>query len=192
MKSAVIGFLLAGFGTVAFAQAYRCGGSGGSPYYSDRPCSGAPTQIRSYGPMPVGRYVHGGSSSSLPKAPEHLQYLGSECASINDAIRTAPIRGIGHGVISELHDEYNRKCAEDDQRARSLLAQEQSRQSQARTQVQDQATRQLAQARAQSQQCESMRDVITLKRRREAALNPTEVAALRSLEAAFNQRCLGG
>jgi len=191
MKSAVIGFLLAGFGTLAFAQAYRCGGSGGSPYYSDRPCAAASAQIRSYGPVPASQYFHAGSSS-LPKAPEHLKYLRSECASINDAIRTAPSRGIGHGVISDLHDEYNRKCAEDDQRARSLLAQEQSRQSQARSQVQDQATRQLAQARAQSQQCDAMRDVITLKRRREAALNPTEVAALRSLEAAFNQRCLAG
>jgi hypothetical protein len=47
------------------------------------------------------------------------------------------------------------------------------------------------QAQKEAAQCGGMRDVIALKRSREASLNATEIAALRALESSYNVRCLG-
>lgn len=187
---ALAGALAAG---AAQAQAYRCS-NGNAIYYSDRPCSGPP-------PSKLGAYG-GGSRSQAERAPspgylpragkpqEHVKYLSSECSDIAEAIRTAPARGVRGDVISGLRDEYQQKCALQDEEARRQHRQdERARSDQLRAERESLALKR-DEARRQSEQCNGMRDVIALKRSREKSLNETEVAALRSLESSYNGRCL--
>jgi hypothetical protein len=46
------------------------------------------------------------------------------------------------------------------------------------------------QAKERADRCNGMRDVISLKRKREAELNAKEVEALRSLEKTYNEVCV--
>src|SRR5688500_17682887 len=107
--------LAAGMAGAATAQAqtiHRCT-HGGTTYLSDRPwVAGTPAKLGSMGPatprsrdLPTASY-----SPSVGKAPEHLGYLSPQCASLNDAIRTAPARGLGHREQADLRNEYRQKC----------------------------------------------------------------------------------
>jgi hypothetical protein len=125
-----------------------------------------------------------------PKAQEHIKYLGAECASINEAIRTGPSRGVRHEAVRALQEEYREKCNIEDQDARKQAQEESAQKIQARLAERDSVKSQKQQAEARSAQCLGMRDVIGLKRKRESQLNETEVQALRNLEQAYNQRCL--
>jgi hypothetical protein len=176
----------------AQAQTYRCS-SGGSVYLSDKPCgTGQVTgRVGSFGPTAAPPSPSYAPSYSRPSGVEaHVKYLGAECASISEGMRTAGVRGVRGTVVSELQREYQRKCALEDQDARRKVQQEA-----AQDMHQKQAQREaVVSARAQTQQsaerCAGMRDVITLKRHRESTLNDKEVAALRALEVTFNGQCL--
>ncbi len=177
----------------AQAQSYRCS-SGGTIYYSDRPCSGPP-------PSKLGAYAGSSRQGTLPpgygglpragKPQEHVKYLSAECADISEAIRTAPTRGVRGEVVSGLREEYQQKCALQDEEARRQHGQAERERSDRQRAERDSLALQRDEARRQGEQCKGMRDVIALKRSREASLNDTEVAALRSLEASYNARCLG-
>ena len=186
--AAFVVFLLAA--ASAHGQGYRCG-SGRAAHYSDRPCgtSSTDTVLGAYGPSRAAPSY----TQQLPGAPrmqEHVKYLGSGCASISEAIRTAPARGVRSDVISGLQEEYHQKCSIEDQDARNQLRQEKSLQVQAGLAQRDGAINERKQAKVKSEQCAGMRDVIALKRKREKELNEKEVAALRDLERAYNDRCL--
>jgi hypothetical protein len=176
---------------LAQAQVYRCS-SGGSTYLSDRPCAVVPrTQLGAYGPSNPGTYVP--YSAPLPDAPrvqDHVKYLGSACASISEAIRTGPTRGVRSDVIRGLQEEYSQKCSVEDQDARRQAQQDKSRELQGKLAERDNALRERQQVKARLDHCDGMRDVIGLKRKREAELNPAEVEALRNLEKAYNARCI--
>jgi hypothetical protein len=182
-----IGLLLGVASFAAAAQAYRCS-SGDRTYFSDRPCNGE-TKLQQYGPVTTNpRYTP--STPGAPKAQPHVKYLNSGCASISEAIRTGPARGVRGDVIQGLHEEYRQKCALDDQDARAQAQQDLSAQRQTQIAQRDVnvADKQLAKERAD--RCNGMRDVISLKRRREAELNVKEVEALRSLEKTYNEVCI--
>lgn len=183
--------LLAGAG--AQAQAHRCV-SGGNVYYSDRPCAGPPaTKMGAYGntrsdmTAPSLRNV----PSRLEKPQEHLKYLSPACADIAEAIRTAPARGVRGDVINGLREEYREKCSVQDEEARRQHQQDLAARSGQQRAEREALALQREQAQKQAAQCSGMRDVIALKRSREASLNETEIAALRALESSYNGRCLG-
>ncbi len=196
--SIVRGLAFASFASLAFAvplacaQSYRCN-AGGTTYLSDRPCGGESnrTRIGIYGPSraaPATPY-----SSQVPDAPraqEHIKYLPSGCASIVEAIRTAPTRGARSEVVRGLQEEYDQKCQLEDQEARNQLRQEKTQQQQRKLAERDGAQRERQQAALRADQCANMRDVIALKRKRESQLNGKEVEALRELEKSFNDRCI--
>lgn len=180
------------FPIAAGAQSYRCS-TAESTYFSDRPCPGmAAPRITVYG---QGRGAAAAPYYAPTVAPsakmqEHVKYLSPQCASISEAIRTAPSRGVRGNTIADLQDEYRQKCQLEDQEARKQLGQavaDERRQQQAQRDV-------VAMDRKQNQvradQCTGMRDVITTKRAREGTLKDSEVAALRSLEQTFNERCI--
>lgn len=185
--------LTLGFAAGAQAQSYRCS-NGSTIYYSDRPCAGPPpTKLGSYGGSP-SRAPASSYTPALPRAgkpQEHTKYLSAECADIAEGIRTAPARGVRDDVVAGLHEEYRQKCRLQDEEARRQLQQDAGeRDSQLRAQRESVALKR-DEAQRQAQQCNGMRDVIALKRSREKSLNETEIAALRSLEASYNTRCLG-
>lgn len=181
---------------LAHAQAYRCS-SNGTTYYSDRPCAGEShrTNIGSLGPLqnPTASNYPSSYSRPLPSAPrppDHTKYLNSECASIAEAIRTAPTRGVRGDVLRGLYDEYSQKCAMEDREARERLNQDRRRDYQNRVAEREQAEQARQQVQKQANQCAGMRDVIGLKRQREHELNAKEISALRDLERNYNQTCL--
>lgn len=180
----------------ALAQSHRCS-SDGRTYYSDRPCNGN-TKLQMYGPAPTyperraerhaDRYSP--STSAIPRTQEHVQYLSPACASISEAIRTGPARGVRGDVIRGLHDEYRDKCSVEDQDARAQVQQQLHNQRQNQLAQREMSAAEKQQARERAERCGGMRDVIGLKRKREAELNPKEVEALRNLEKTYNEVCL--
>jgi hypothetical protein len=176
----------------ALAQAYRCS-NGGAIYFSDRPCAGAAApKMGAYGDARAQSAVPVLRTPPRPGKPEdHIKYLNPACADIAEAIRTAPARGVRGDVVSGLRDEYREKCSLQDEEARRQHQQDvQAKYGQQRAEREALAL-QREQAQKQAAQCNGMRDVIALKRSREASLNETEIAALRSLESSYNGRCLG-
>lgn len=176
-----------GMASVVSAAPYRCT-SNGQVYYSDRPCSGQ-TQLQAYGPVRTYPQMTP-YRPELPKAPEHLQYLSTACASINEAIRTGPSRGVRRDVIQGLYEEYRQKCSVEDREARSRVRQDQMRAEEAQQAQRSQSRLAQQQAQVRSDRCDGMRDVIALKRKREAELNAKEIEALRSLERTYNDVCI--
>ena len=179
-------------GATAQAQAYRCS-SGGSIYYSDRPCAGAPAaKMGAYGDARVQTAVPMLRTPPRPGKPEeHLKYLSPACADIAEAIRTAPARGVRSDVVGGLREEYREKCSMQDEEARRQHQQDQAAKRGQQRAEREALALQREQAQKQAAQCNGMRDVIALKRSREASLNETEIAALRALEGSYNSRCLG-
>jgi hypothetical protein len=144
-----------------------------------------------YGPArtaPVNPYAS--QLPPAPKAQDHVQYLPSGCASIQEAIRTAPARGVRSDVVNGLREEYNQKCAVEDRDARNQANQEKAQQQQVKLAERDASARERQQAKLKADRCSSMREVIALKRKRESTLNPVEVTALRDLERSYNEQCL--
>jgi hypothetical protein len=168
---------------------YRCNNNG-SMVLSDKPCPGASTRLTAIGPDPYADAAR--SNTYIPpvgKAPEHLPYLSPECASLNDAIRTGPARGLRSQTLSDLHSEYQQKCAEEDQAARQRLWQEKSAQRQERR-SQEQA-QQAAQARATTsrEQCSELLRILHGKRKQLEGMTAGEKADLQRFEANYNERC---
>jgi hypothetical protein len=155
-----------------------------APTTSDRPCSTATdAKLGGYGPLgatPTSPYAI--RVAPVAKAEDHVKYLGSGCASISEAIRTGPNRGVRMDVIQGLREEYRQKCAIEDQDARSRARQDATAEQATKLAQRDVAQSQQQQAKAKADQCAGMRDVIATKRLRERDLNATEVAALRSLK----------
>jgi hypothetical protein len=149
------------------------------------------TQLGAYGPTAPQTYTP--YSAPVPDAPrvqDHVKYLGSACASISEAIRTGPTRGVRSDVLRGLQEEYAQKCSVEDQDARRQAQQDKSREFQAKVAERDGVARERQQVKARLEYCDGMRDVIALKRKREATLNTAEVEALRNLEKAYNERCI--
>jgi len=169
---------------------YRCA-SGSSTYLSDRPCTtGAGSKLGSYGPE-AGRRDLPAPSYSPPvgKAPEHLAYLSPACASLNDAIRTGPSRGLQSSAMADLHNEYRSKCDEDDQSARQRLYQEKSAQRSERRE--QQRAEQVAHERqlASRDQCAELLRILLAKRKQLDAMSTGEKADFYRSEANYNSRC---
>lgn len=178
----------------ALAQSHRCS-SNGRTYYSDRPCNGD-TKLQMYGPAPsyadrrAERYADRHTPSAIPRAQEHVKHLSPACASISEAIRTGPARGVRGDVVRGLHEEYRQKCSMEDQDARAQVHQEMNDQRQTQVAQREMSVAEKQQAKERAERCGGMRDVIALKRKREAELNAKEVGALRSLEKTYNEVCL--
>ena len=120
---------------------------------------------------------------------EMNRYLSAECATLNDGMRSAAKQG-NYNTVMTLRREFNRKCGDEVSDAYSRRQQEQIRQSEQRQEHRRELEAAQARTQARTEQCTAMRDVIQSRRKREATLNPTEVAALRQLEATYNDRCL--
>jgi hypothetical protein len=195
MRHATFAFVLAAASLLtaasAYGQAYRCD-SGGTAYLSARPCAAAAkSEIRSYGPARSAAGTrYSAPVSGVPKAEEHLKYLGSGCASISEAIRTGPARGVRGDVIGALNAEYSQKCSLEDQSARKQLQEDRSQEQRQALGQREGATTERQRVRLKLEQCTGMREVLVLKRRRESDLNVKEVEALRGLEKAYNERCV--
>ena len=178
----------------AFAQnrVYRCQSGNGGVQLQATPCDGSsgPT-LRAYGANPQGA-----SHSYVPvppRAPDvqgHVPYLNRECSSLSEGLRTAATRGVDSATNAVARREYSDKCADNEADARRAYQEDQGVKRAHQQEQRKAVVAQQSEAKRSQEGCAAMRDLISIKRKRESSLNPTEVAALRNSEATYNERCI--
>ena len=187
----LIGLVIASASGQAGAQVYRCS-NGGSTYLSDRPCSGAPAgRLGMVGSSDRSAREPVSSSYIAPvgKAPEHLAYMSAECASLNDAIRTGPARGLKSSTMSDLNTEYRRKCQEEESAAYQRLARQRSEDRQEKQSREKAFQVQVNEAQRNREQCDELLRILATKRRQVEGMNPGEKADFQRFETSYNARC---
>lgn len=192
LLGAAAAFVLAVAPAAQAQSMHRCT-DGGRVYYSDRACpASGSTRITTFGPARENSYASRlPSISRLEKAPEHQTYLSAECASLSDAIRTARTRGVGYDTQSELREEYNRKCREQEREARKLLDEQES---QRRKEAREQRTAQQqerAQASMTLEQCREMGRIVAERKKRYDTMTAGEKGDFERFQANFGERCRG-
>lgn len=184
----ILFILVAQTSSTAYAQArYVCRQSNGSTIISDRPCNGTSSSIVAYGPTQQQP-----TFSTIPKAPEapdHLKYLGARCASMNDAIRTGPTRGLTYQTMAELQKNYHKECAEEESQAYSRLSEDRRNSLTAKNESQRQANAEKQQAAFKQQQCDESKRIIYNKSVR-TDLTDGERAELARFRESYQARCL--
>lgn len=189
--------LMAGWCLHVAAQAqstlYKCP-TGNGYTWSDRPCAEqGRASIQAYGPVEPRMPLLGGTSTSptLKRAPEHQAYLGARCADLNDALRTAPSRGIKGQTLQDLQDTYRRECAEDEQAAYQQLhrARNEQRELRKAREMADQAQRDAQ--RIEREQCDEMARILHVRRQKLDQLNDGQRADLQRFQDSYAQRCRG-
>lgn len=189
IRVAAAAALLAATLPAAAQGVYRCVTAGGT-YLSDRPCTaGATGTLRAQGGLVPQRSPAPTYIPPVGKAPEHLGYLSPECATLNDAIRTAPARGLRGQAISDLRAEYHRKCSEDESEAHQRLARERQDERIARRNQRAEERYQQAQAAREREQCQELQRILHGKRQRLAEMTGGEQADFRRSEANYHARC---
>jgi len=135
------------------------------------------------------RYYGSGSNYQRPPdPPEHYSFLSGDCRSLNDALRTAPSRGLTSESMNSLHREWNQRCEEDDRDARRRFYEQQRDGRKARADEKKVEAAVVAQNAAKKQQCDEMLRILTNKRRR-TDLNDGEKADLQRFESNYRERC---
>jgi Domain of unknown function (DUF4124) len=172
---------------------YRCRGSNGTTIMSQQPCTTGPgSQIGVFGPQET-RYTSPTTSYSpvhgVGKAPDHLNYLSAECATLNDAIRTGPARGVRGSDLSDLHHDYRKRCGEEDAEARQRVSREHSDQRNARKSEQMAQKFQKERSAIERDQCHELLRILHAKRQRVATMSEGEKADLANSETAYRARC---
>lgn len=191
VNSIALAMLLASIcmGTQAQTR-YTCRYNGGS-YQSTQPCPGTSvggSDLVYHGPVtpPPPRYEP--PPPRVAEAPSTLRYLSPRCASLSDAIRTAPARGLQYDTIRQLQQEYNRECSENESEARSRLSQERRDQKQQQNEARALSKAEQERASIRAQQCGESKRILVTKRAR-TDLTDGEKADLKRFEENFLARC---
>ncbi len=198
-----IGLLLALCWCVMDAQAqtrYHCRDDRGNTYSLFRPCpEGTRTTAVVGGPAPSQPSYSSSSSRystspgrSVPDTPDHYQYMGARCRSLDENIRSAYSRGIKADVVDGMRREYRRDCRDEERDAYSRLSGDRSARERQRREDEKAALQEANAAREQearfAQQCAESRRILTNKRAR-TDLTEGEKNDLRRFEEAFMARC---
>ena len=189
---------------------YTCADSGGNTYQSSQPCVGREVVQRYtctnngrtyassqpcpssgplyYGPVTTTTPSYEPRVSKLDQAPDTLKHLSPRCASLNDAIRTAPARGLKHDVISDMRKEYREQCSEEESEARSKMSRERREDKQQRAEADKAEQRSRERTAIQQQQCGESKRILFTKRAR-TDLTDGEKADLQRFEDNYRSRC---
>ena len=183
--SIALAMSLAGAATGAAAQSrYTCS-SNGRTYQSTQPC---PTGgIVYYGPI-TNQPSYDAPTQKLAQAPSNLTYLSARCASLNDAIRTGPARGLKYDTLNQMNKEYSRECAENESDANAQMSRERVDQRQQLNDVKVNTKLEKERATQHEQQCGESKRILLTKRAR-TDLNEGEKSELRRFEENFRSRC---
>jgi hypothetical protein len=171
---------------------YRCTGDT-STYLSDRPCdNGAKAAVKANGPVPPSPSTPQTYTPTINRGTEILPYMSPECAELNEAIRTGPVRGLKGMAMSDLVTDYRKRCGENEQLAHQKL--QQSRSDDRRQRDQAQATQSAMQARTKLsvEQCSEMLGTLATRRKRTTTMTPGELSDLELFEANYKARCKSG
>ncbi len=164
---------------------YQCN-TNGVAYLSDRPCS----QSRAvyYGPTerPVSPHIPG-----IGEAPAQAKYMSPRCSSLNDALRTAAVRGLRSETVAEMRKNYRLECGEDESEAAGKLSEERKEKGLQRKAERSASKQEQDRAALQEQQCAESKRILVTKRSR-TDLTEGEKAELRRFEANYRGRCTVG
>lgn len=163
---------------------YRCTANGVT-YLSDRPCNATVYYGPTEKPAP-SPYIPG-----IGEAPAQLKYMSPRCSSLNDALRTAAVRGLRPETVSEMRKNYHRECGEDESEASGMLSSEKKEKSLQRKAEQTASKQQQERAALREQQCGESKRILKTKRARED-LTDGEKMELRRFEENYRARCLTG
>lgn len=186
--SALLALAALALGGPAYAATYRCDVNG-TAYITDRPCAPAPNGPGNFGALGPARQTasYQPRTPGMAPAPEHHRFLSQRCAELNDAIRTAPARGVGSSTVNDLHREYEQKCSEDDQQARQQARDAKRKERETVVAQRDQAERARQDAELLQQRCVALRDALRTRR----VETESDRATKRVAEEAYNANCLG-
>lgn len=175
----------ASFASDAMAQrTYQCRSTHGTAYISDRPCG--QNGMAYYGP--TESTAQPSRIPSVGVAPPHLKYMSARCASLHDAIRTGPARGLKYETLNTMRRDYEAECGENEAGARRQLANDKIEQNkEKRAEMKAEADAQ-GRARLHGQQCEESKRILMTKRSRQD-LTEGERAELQRFEANYRARC---
>jgi len=167
-------------------QRYTCTGSNGRSYASSQPCPS--NGMVYYGPASNSSSSYEPTIPKVDQAPATLKYLSPRCASLNDAIRTAPARGLKHDVIKQMRKEYDDECSESERQADAQLSKDRKDKTK---QISDATQAERAdkeRAALREQQCGESKRILFAKRAR-TDLTEGEKADLRRFEDNYRSRC---
>jgi len=157
----------------------------GRTVYSTAPC--VRSGVVYYGPA----RSQSSDETPIPKigpAPANLQYLSPRCASLSDAIRTGPARGLKYDAVSQLQRDYDQQCSENENEAYNQMRQERKNKQKQLTEANEAQSKDMERTQVQQQLCgESKR--ILLKKRARTDLTDGEKADLRRFEENYLSRC---
>jgi len=163
---------------------YTCN-SNGNTYQSTKPCpiSG----LVYYGPV-TNQQRYEAPMPKVGQAPAHLKYLSPRCASLNDAIRTGPARGLKYDTLNQMRSDYNQECSESESEANDQLSQERGEKKQQLSETKNAQKLDKERASIREQQCgESKRILITKRARKD--LTEGEKSELQRFEENYRSRC---
>jgi hypothetical protein len=168
----------------ALAQSrYSCTVSGRT-YQSTQPC---PNNFGNYSPTSTQPR----SERQMPEighAPAHLTFLSPRCASLNDAIRTAPARGLKYDAIGQMQREYREQCAENESEAKVLMQQDIKFKKEKLVEAKKAESMNKERSLIQQQECGESKRFLYGKRSR-TDLTDGEKADLRRFEENYLSRC---
>lgn len=187
--------LMAGWSSALWAQVYSCTTSNGTRYSSRTPCptSAKPPPFTYHGPKPVRPTYRGPATPSVQRAGEELAYMSPRCASMQEAIRTAPARSIDSLTVRDLRRNFDLECQDERQRALQQLS---SHKRESRREAEDKlrAEREQALEARQSnqklmEQCAEMRRSLQQRKQR-PVLSEGETRDLALFQDRYQQRCV--
>lgn len=181
----LLGCLLSMAGAAQAQARYTCRTANGGAYLSDRPCTNA--GVVYYGPEAVSpRY-----QAPIPRvgeAPPHVKYMSPRCSSLNDAIRTAHVRGLTSDTINTMQKDYRLECGENESEAQGMLSQERGEKNQQRRAEKQAENQERERASLRDQQCGESKRILLVKRSR-TDLTEGERTELQRFEANYRARC---
>lgn len=185
----VIGLLAASAAASAQSRTmYRCT-TDGRAYLSDRPCAGATATLGSVGPVREARSTVSGNALSTSRAADFLDYMSPQCADLNEGIRNGPARGLGGAALGELHNNYQRLCRDDEQRARTRLRDNQTQVSEARLRDERAQRAEQDMQKVSRDQCDEMYRIVARKRKTVPTMTSGERIDFDRFEAHWRARC---
>lgn len=190
--------ILLGLATVlpaaSWAQTYNCSTPGGVRYQSTKPCRAGHTPgITYYGPKVASQNNRKTTPVPLARAGDELTYMGPKCASMQEAIRTAPARSIDAATVRELRRNFEIECRDEQQQAmQKLNADKREKRNQAHEREKEESRQKSDAQQAQKKlmdQCAEMRRAIHLRKQRPTT-SEGEARDLQLFEERYQLRCV--
>ncbi|WP_439520223.1 hypothetical protein [Hydrogenophaga sp.] len=186
--------LQAALPSASWAQTYNCSTPSGTRYQSTKPCRAGHTPgITYYGPKVAPQSNRKSTPVPLPRAGDELTYMGPKCASMQEAIRTAPARSIDAVTVRELRRNFDIECREEHQQAlQKLNADKREKRNQAHEREKEEGRQKSDAQQAEKKlmdQCAEMRRAIHLRKQRPTN-SEGEARDLQRFEERYQLRCV--